>query len=665
MINAADLISSITDDDINWVCQLMNLQELDESRKDYLKSLTTLDVSACPGSGKTTLLVAKLAIIARKWNHPTRGLCVLSHTNVAREEIERRLGGNEVCQKLLSYPHFIDTIHAFVNRFLATPWLLSSGYKLTAIDNDMTVGVRRRFLGHRDYHSLNGYLERNHSSFDKLRLGNADFSNPLSGFPSGPHTQTYQSAAAAIRHSSEQGYFCYDEIFVLGGALLDQHPEISTILTQRFPFVLIDEMQDTSPIQNAFLSRIFSRNSVANCVHRVGDPNQSIYEGDALTGPDAFPDTQRCLSISNSFRFDQSIANIANRLAFHPINPTGLIGVREITAGETSPHTIFVFPDDDTSGVLDAYGQHLLETFGQVEIRGSMVTAIGAVHKEYDDIAPGHRHYPKTVCHYWDGYQTSTASSTFKPETLAEYFMVAQIRRGIGSTLHRSVNFAAQGIAHLANLAAGHSVYRSQTRIHREIDTNLIQHEASKRIYHELIRRFVIDAEELNQVTWQTLYPDLLALGASLGGANQAQAVHDFLSWSVSPELSEQVAQADTQTSSTNIYRYSNGNDLVDIRLGSIHMAKGETHLATLVLETFNNSHFLHSLLPWLLDRKCNGTGGMNDAAKKRLLSLYVAMTRPTHLLCLAMRRTSFGTDSQLIQTQERLAGLGWTVRVI
>lgn len=665
MLNAADLISPITDADIHWVCQLMNLQELDEPRKNYLKSLTTLDVSACPGSGKTTLLVAKLAIIARKWKHPTRGLCVLSHTNVAREEIERRLGGNEVCQKLLSYPHFIDTIHAFVNRFLATPWLLSSGYKLTAIDNDLTVSVRRRFLGHRNYHILKGYLERHYLSFDGLRLGNTDFSNPLNGFPSGPHTQTHQLAAAAIKHSSEQGYFCYDEIFVLGGALLDQHPEISTILAQRFPFVLIDEMQDTSAMQNSFLSRIFSRNSAALCVHRVGDPNQAIYEGDAMTGPDAFPDNSRCLSISNSFRFDQSIANIANRLAFYAINPNGLIGVREIAAGETSPHTIFVFPDDDTSGVLDAYGQHLLETFPQDTIRGSMVTAIGAVHKEYTDIPPGHRHYPKTVSHYWEGYQTSTASSTFKPETLAEYFMVAQLRRGNGSTLHRSVNYAAQGIAHLTNLTAGHSVYRSQTRIHREIDTNLIQHEASKRIYHELITRFIIDAEELNQAAWQTLNPDLLALGASLGGANQSQAVQDFLSWTVSPELSEQAAQADAQTSSTNIYRYTNQTGLLDIHLGSIHMAKGQTHLATLILETYNSAHFLHSLLPWILGRNGNATRGMSDNAKKRLLSLYVAMTRPTHLLCLAMRRSSFGTDAQLIQAQESLAGLGWVVRII
>ena len=665
MLNAADLISPIDDEDIDWACQLMNLNALDAPRKDFLKSLTTLDVSACPGSGKTTLLVAKLAIVARKWNNPTRGLCVLSHTNVAREEIERRLGGNEVCQKLLNYPHFIDTIHAFVNRFLATPWLLSEGYKLTAIDDDLTTSVRRRCLAPRDYQSLKSYLENKRLSFEGLRLGNSDFSNPLANFPCGAHTASYKAAASAIKHSSEQGYFCYDEIFVLGNALFEKHPAINTILSQRFPFVLIDEMQDTSAMQNNILSRLFPRNSPAVCVQRVGDPNQAIFEGEALTELDAFPDTERCLSISNSFRFDSTIAQIANRLAFHPISPSGLTGVRETAADEAIAHTIFVFPDNDTSRVLDAYGDLLLSTFAQDTIRGSMVTAIGAVHREYAEIDPDHKHHPKTVSHFWAGYQTSAASSSFKPETLAEYFLVAQIRKNIGSTLHRSVNYVAQGVAHLANLTADNSVFRSQARIHREINTTLATHEVSRKIYHDLIRRFVVDSEELNEAKWQILNPDLLTLGKTLGGEIESQAVRHFLNWQVSTELLDQVAQVDAQLSSSNIYLYNNGNESVNIQVGSIHMAKGQTHLATLILETFNTVHFLDNLFPWVSGKNTNGNHRMSPTAKKRLLQLYVGMTRPTHLLCLAMRRTSFGTDAQFEQAQQTLAGLGWAIRLI
>jgi len=122
------LIPEITDEDIDWVRNLMGLGVFDAPRRAFLVARTTLDVSACPGSGKTTLIVAKLAILARKWPHRTKGICVLSHTNVAREEIQRRLGDTVFGQRLLGYPHFIDTIHGFVNRFLALPWLNSNGY---------------------------------------------------------------------------------------------------------------------------------------------------------------------------------------------------------------------------------------------------------------------------------------------------------------------------------------------------------------------------------------------------------------------------------------------------------------------------------------------------------------------------------------------------------
>lgn len=66
-MNLAQLIDPITDGDVEWVTKLMKLEALDEPRRSFLKSMSTLDVSACPGSGKTTLVVAKLAILARHW----------------------------------------------------------------------------------------------------------------------------------------------------------------------------------------------------------------------------------------------------------------------------------------------------------------------------------------------------------------------------------------------------------------------------------------------------------------------------------------------------------------------------------------------------------------------------------------------------------------------
>ena len=667
MTEPLNLIAPISDDDIDWVCQLMKLDSLDAPRRNFLKSLTTVDVSACPGSGKTTLVVAKLAILARKWKSNTRGICVLSHTNVAREEIEHRLGSTDVGQRLLSYPHFIDTIHSFVNRFLAIPWLLSAGYRVAAIDNDLTTRVRRRHLGEKDYRRLNSYLERKFRSFDSLRIGTSNFSTPLAdgAFPGGPHTEMYQLAASALRHAAEQGYFCYDEIFVLGEALLAQQPALPSILLQRFPFVLVDEMQDTSEQQNNFLRRLFPRDSKAVCVQRVGDPNQAIFEGGIRPVADAFPDTGRCVGIADSFRFDATIAALATPFAYLPVLPAGLNGVRVTKVPSQSlPHTIFVFPDNDASAVLDAFGRHVLATLPPTLIGTSAITAIGAVHKPFEDVDPDHHHYPKTVAHYWAGYQSSASKQSYRPRTLAEYILAAQALAQSGGPLHQCVDSVAFGIAHLANLLAGTAHLKAHSRQHLQIERRLSDADEAKAIYRSVLTCFLIDRNALTRDLWIALCPNLKLLAATLScGDADSPAGNDFLTWRDTVNQPQPAVQNQVQAAALNTYRCIDGSASVDIRLSSIHAAKGQTHLATLVLETFNKSHFLHSLMPWLVGNHQNGTKCANDMADQRLLQIYVAMTRPTHLLCLALRSGSLGVGDAYKSNQEKLIARGWRIQ--
>ncbi len=667
MTGVTDLIDAVSDDDIDWACQLMKLNPLDTARRNFLKFLKTVDVSACPGSGKTTLVVAKLAILARKWNSNTRGICVLSHTNVAREEIEHRLGNTDVGRRLLNYPHFIDTIHGFVNRFLAIPWLRSAGYPVAAIDNELTTRVRRRHLGEKDYHRLKSFLEKKFKSFDDLRIGRADFKNPLADgvFPVGPHTEMYRLAVSALRYAAEHGYFCFDEIFVLGEALLAQQPTLPSILSKRFPFVLVDEMQDTSEQQSNFLRRLFPRDSESVCVQRVGDPNQTIFESGIEPVEDPFPDPLRCFSVYDSFRFDSTIASLADPFAKTPVQPAGLKGVRAAQESIRGlPHTIFVFPDNDASGVLDAFGRHVLATLPLPLIGTSDITAVGAVHKTFDDVTPGHDHYPKTVAHYWPGYQSRMARQSYRPRTLAECILTAQAVSHRGGPLYGCVDTVASGVAHLANLFASSTHLRGRSRQHLQIEQSLCVSDEAKFVYRDILIRFLVNREPLTRDRWIALRPSLKLLGAVLGGGSAASsAADDFLAWqnnfpSLNPLVKEQPKSAPP-----NIYRYSEGGTSIDIRLCSIHLSKGQTHLATLVLETFNRSHFLHSLMPWLLGKNRNGAKCTNDNALRRLLQIYVAMTRPTHLLCLALRSESLGVDQVYKSNSESLIKRGWNIQ--
>lgn len=126
-------LPEVTEGDIQEVEQKWGVK-FDLPRREILRSHESFDVQACPGSGKTTLLVAKLSILAKKWPHSRRGICVLSHTNVARKEIEEKLSGTGVGERLLRYPHFVGTIHSFVNDYLALPLLRSEERRVRFID---------------------------------------------------------------------------------------------------------------------------------------------------------------------------------------------------------------------------------------------------------------------------------------------------------------------------------------------------------------------------------------------------------------------------------------------------------------------------------------------------------------------------------------------------
>ncbi|MCT9074871.1 UvrD-helicase domain-containing protein [Cupriavidus gilardii] len=74
----------------------------DRERRAALLENNSRDFNAVPGSGKTSLLAVKLLLLAKKWPYARRGLCILSHTNVARDEIARRLAQTTEGAQLLT-----------------------------------------------------------------------------------------------------------------------------------------------------------------------------------------------------------------------------------------------------------------------------------------------------------------------------------------------------------------------------------------------------------------------------------------------------------------------------------------------------------------------------------------------------------------------------------
>lgn len=650
----------IADAAIRWVCGVLGLPATafsgpdgQDPRLPVLKSLATLDIEACPGSGKTTLLVAKLAILGGQWAELRRGLCVLSHTNVARREIERNLGGTAEGQRLLCYPHFIGTIHGFVNEFLAIPWLRSNGYPVEMIDDELAHRRRWRRLSY----AIRGGLENNRYDQGILKIQDAQFGIGEVRWGRGTlrtDTPTYQALINACRESAREGYFCHNEMFIWAHDLIDKMPEVTGFLRARFPLLFVDEVQDNSELQSKLLHRVFTEGDGAVTRQRYGDANQAIYQYAGRTegaATDPFPLLAFRTDIPNSFRFGQEIADLADPLA---LEPHGLQGMRqdgrEAESDTTGKHAIFLFDDEGIGNVLQNYATYLVEVFSENELRNGTFTAVGAVHRPIAD-----DNLPRHVGHYWPDYDYDIGRSDPQPQSFVQYVNAGRRLSQDSGETHAVVEKIAEALIRLARIADPALSAGRSRRKHRHVLELLDGKDAAKTAYINMVCALAVDRVTLTEDSWTDNWrPAVIQLAQDMtGAAVGGEDVATFLAWG---NARAAAVDEEQRNRSDNIFRYPRDNPAVAIRVSSIHAVKGETHTATLVLETFFRDHHLKVLKPWLLGDRA-GADGASAAVQARLKLHYVAMTRPARLLCLALRHDSVNEDEIT-----KLRGRGWRV---
>jgi len=122
--------------------------------------------------------------------------------------------------------------------------------------------------------------------------------------------QVYQRLLA------RRGGVDFDDLIRLALDVMESDPDFLQRMRRRWPFILEDEAQDSSRLQQAILEMLAGENG--NWV-RVGDPNQAIYETFTTANPAflreflARPDVRR-VELPHSGRSTFSLINLANRL---------------------------------------------------------------------------------------------------------------------------------------------------------------------------------------------------------------------------------------------------------------------------------------------------------------------------------------------------------------
>lgn len=306
------MIPSITDIHIDELQAKTGLT-FDQERRKAIKEFN--DIQACPGSGKTTLIAAKLILLAKSWKQNTSGICVLSHTNVAKNEIISRLESDEYGRKLLSYPHFIGTIQEFVNRFLALPFCRSKSIEIKRIDDEVCFNYIDSKLSWKARRYLDGKPKASICNL-QIRYVNGGFKIVVPGFKKTSTSDSYKNLYSIKKAMMKDGVFFYREMFEYAKAYLDINPNVIRSIRSRFPLALVDEMQDTSFVQDEIINKIFSYEGGA--FQRLGDSDQAIFSGGEEDSSNSYNDLQLQI-INTSHRFNPSVANLASRLSTNKV----------------------------------------------------------------------------------------------------------------------------------------------------------------------------------------------------------------------------------------------------------------------------------------------------------------------------------------------------------
>ena len=249
----------------------------DSQRKIVFDKSGKFVVRACPGSGKTYCVGARLARLINRWNKKHEGIAVLSFTNVAWQEIE-----NKCCEKFsldkIAYPHYLGTIDSFINKYIFLPF------------GHLVIGCKCRPILVGEPHGTwsGGNYERDYNrhfdicSFDIMgNLIPTTDNTQAFGFSwkknkDGNINGNVRNLINSKENLLKKGYATQADANYFAMKILERYPLIAKSLVTRFPFLIVDEAQDTSDIQMRIIDLLIQNG--LNEVMLVGDPDQAIFE---------------------------------------------------------------------------------------------------------------------------------------------------------------------------------------------------------------------------------------------------------------------------------------------------------------------------------------------------------------------------------------------------
>ncbi|MDO5834532.1 MAG: ATP-dependent helicase [Lachnospiraceae bacterium] len=269
---------------------------------------------AVPGSGKTTVLVTRLGyMIFCKGIAPERILTV-TYTVAATKDMAARFArcfGAEMAERLE-----FRTINGICARVIQYCSWKSGRTAFSLLTDEKRIAAMLAGIYQRIEHSYPTESDlqnvRTLITFIKNRMLGEEAIRALEKDAEIQLLRIYKAYNAELR---EHQLMDYDDQMVYAYTMLQRFPWLLEHFQQQYPYICVDEAQDTSKIQHAIIALLASR---TENLFMVGDEDQSIY-GFRAAYPEALLEFEqhhpgaRVLLMEENFRSDASIVRAADR----------------------------------------------------------------------------------------------------------------------------------------------------------------------------------------------------------------------------------------------------------------------------------------------------------------------------------------------------------------
>lgn len=651
--------------------------EFDKTERiPFIKNLETCDLLAVPGSGKTTALMAKLYCLSKQlpFNNGS-GILVLAHTNATVDEIEKEL--KKHCPNLFEYPNFIGTMQSFVNKFLANPanfikydsYIAKNDdeiYKKEVTDffynklqwkksEDVSQKLKNLLYSKANHNRGNiTTKEKNENTIDFIFYLKFDLISRKILYGE-KDTTLYKFDGAAKEHYLEienwkedlfkKGILSYKDSFSLAKWYLCNFPCVKEQLQQRFEYVFIDEMQDLEEYQIEIIDEIFEKGNSKTIVQRIGDPNQSIYN--KVKGEcDWEPRNIKYLNGSN--RLSPKNAELINCFTYRDDDEEfKVIGERKLSNGEKEIYPHLVLFTNETKEQLKSKFEEIIKTHSlhNIEEKKKGFKIVG-----------------------WTGERKNEGDGNLCLHTIFGYNKLSKTRKEDFDSLSKYLQLFNQEKKTLE--AARKSILNAFIAILRFEDRKI-----TKKIRGKSVERFFTKSDLIEYIKshsdieiYENFKGKLFGWCFDLVSNKKYRQTFNSVKSFIENEFKDWFDLKLNPKTQLFIFEYvdemriKNKKILADdlgIEVATVHSVKGQTHCATMYVETaykkpiyetlklkepsVNNSikKRLAKTIPLFKQKQSCETPTGIEALKM----MYVGFSRPTHLLCFAVLEENVKDD--------------------